>query len=233
VKKLKRLFLIGLLLPACYGVFQGLWVTIHPFKQVPEGSYYFFAGIFSYVAFQWAFFRPIRTYVFGHELTHAVAAWMTGGEVKYFHVSKNGGSVQVSKTNFFVALAPYMIPLYSLLLLGIFFAANHFYSLRPYWSFFLWLLGVSVGFHMALTGFALRQGQPDLKPTGMFLSSIIIFMGNALAIVFLMGIAFPRTVSWNHFARMSGSQTISAWRGIGRGGYLFYKGAVDGLVRRD
>ncbi len=120
------------LLPACYGVTVALWTLMSQFKDVPEGSFYFFAGVGTYFAFQWAFFRPIRTYVFGHELTHALAAWMTGGEVKHFHVSKKGGSVTVSKTNFFVALARYMVPaLYSLILAGMFFAVNYFYPLRP------------------------------------------------------------------------------------------------------
>src|ERR1700681_420898 len=114
MKMLKRYGVALLLLPACYGVSQALWVVLHKFKNVPEGSFYFFAGVGTYFAFQWAFFRPIRTYVFGHELTHALAAWMTGGKVKHFHVSKKGGSVTVTKTNFFVALAPYIIPLYAL-----------------------------------------------------------------------------------------------------------------------
>lgn len=232
MKKVKRWLVAIVLLPACYGVFQGLWVTLHPFRDVPEGSYCFFAGMLSYVVFQWAFFRPIRTYVFGHELTHALASWMIGGNVTQFKVGKHGGSVTVNKSNFFVALSPYMIPLYSLLLAAAFFTANHFYPLRPYWPLFLWLLGVSMGFHAALTAFALRQRQPDLKPTGRLLSGVVIFLGNALSLVFVMGVAFPRTVSWNHFARTSGRHTLSAWREIGHGGYALYQGTVHELIRR-
>src|SRR3977135_2329591 len=100
-------------------------MVLHKFKNVAEGSFYFFAGVFSYFAFQWAFFRPIRTYVFGHELTHAIATWMSGGKVKHFHVSKKGGHVKVSKSNAFIALAPYIIPLYSLLALALIFTVNH------------------------------------------------------------------------------------------------------------
>ena len=217
----------------CYGVTMGLWATLHPFRRVPEGSYCFFAGILSYFFFQWAFFRPIRTYVFGHELTHALAAWMTGGKVKHFHVSKQGGLVTVNRTNFFVALSPYIIPLYALLLTGLFFAVNYFYPLGAYRSFFLWLLGASVGFHAALTVHALVQKQPDLKPTGRLLSSVIIFLGNSFAMVFLLGVAFPRTVSWHHFARLSGQRTISAWREIGHGGYVVYRGTVHEIIGRD
>jgi len=229
---MKRFGMGLVLLPACYGVSIALWTLMNMFKNVPEGSFYFFAGVGTYFAFQWAFFRPIRTYVFGHELTHALAAWMTGGEVKHFHVSKKGGSVTVSKTNFFIALAPYMVPLYALILAGTFFAVNYFYPLRPYWRGFLWLLGLSIGFHMALTGYALKQNQPDLKTAGKFLSAIIIYLGNTASIVFLLGILFPRTVSWGHFVRLSGRHTVSALRQVGHGGTVAWE-AVYGSFRRN
>ncbi len=192
--------------------FAGLF---HQFQQVPEGSFYFFCGLAGYFVFQWVFFRPIRTYVFGHELTHAMAAWMTGGEVRRFHVSKKGGSVTVTKTNVFVALAPYIIPLYALLLLGIFYGVNFFYDLHRWWIFFLMVLGAAVGFHISLTVFALRQNQPDLRMAGTFLSGVLIFLGNALCVVFLLGILFPRTVSWTHFFRQSSRQTAGVYKNIG------------------
>src|SRR5262249_27228496 len=142
----------------------------------------------SYFAFQWIFFRPIRTYVFGHELTHAIATWVSGGKVKHFHVSKKGGHVKVSKSNVFIALAPYIVPLYALIALITVYSIDHFYPLRAYWPTVLWLLGATLGFHMALTAFALKMDQPDLKASGKFLSAVIIYLGNTLTIVFLLGV---------------------------------------------
>jgi hypothetical protein len=233
VKKVKRTALGVLLLPFCYGVGAALWFTLPNFRSVPEGSFYFIAGILSYLAFQWVFFRPIRTYVFGHELTHAMAAWMTGGKVRHFHVSKKGGSVTVTKTNFFVALAPYMVPLYALGLVGAFYGISHFYPLRSYWNSFIWLLGAAVGFHMALTVYALKHDQPDLKLVGKFLSAVIIFLGNTASIIFLLGLLFPRTISWNRFLRLSGAHTVIAWREVGHGGYALYAGASHALADRN
>ena len=227
-KKFKRYCVAVLLLPACYGVTFGLWEMLKHFKDVPEGSFYFLAGIFSYFAFQWVFFRPIRTYVFGHELSHALAAWMTGGKVKHFHVSKKGGSVSVSKSNFFVALAPYILPLYSLIAMAIFFPVGHFYPfLMSYWRIFLWILGGTLGFHMALTSYALKQDQPDLKATGKFLSGTIIYLGNTVSIVFLLGVLFPRTVSWQRFARTSGQEALTAVKQVGKGSYVVWQEAID------
>ncbi len=231
MKKLKRFLLAILLLPACYGVTLGLWGILERFKDVPEGSFYFLAGMASYFAFQWVFFRPIRTYVFGHELSHALAAWMTGAKVKHFHVSKKGGSVTVSKSNVLVALAPYILPLYALIVMGIYFGAIHFYPLlRSCWRGFLWFLGGTLGFHMALTAYALKMDQPDLKAAGKFLSAVLIYLGNTLSIVLLLGILFPQTVSWGRFARVSGRGALVAVKQVGKGTQVVWHSATKSLA---
>jgi hypothetical protein len=231
VKKLKRYTLGVLLLPLCYGMAVGFWAILRPFRSVPEGSFYFMAGIFSYLAFQWVFFRPIRTYVFGHELSHALAAWMSGAKVKHFHVSKKGGSVTVTKSNFFVALAPYMLPLYALLFMAAYFILSYFYPiLKNYWRLFLWLLGGTMGFHMALTAYALKMDQPDLKATGKFLSAVIIYIGNTVAIVFLLGVLFPRTVSWRRFASVSGREAFVAVQEVSKGTQVVWESAAKAMA---
>ena len=230
MKKLKRFFIAVLLLPACYGVTQGVWSSLRGFRNVPEGSFYFFGGFVSYFAFQWAFFRPIRTYVFGHELSHAVAAWLSGAKVKHFHVSKKGGSVSVSKSNVFIALAPYIIPLYALIVMALYFAASYFFpAIRAHGLVFLWVLGASLGFHMALTTYALKMDQPDLKAAGKFLSAVIIYLGNVVAIMFCLGVLFPKTVSWGRFARITGAQTMTAVKEVGRGTEIVWESASRSL----
>jgi hypothetical protein len=226
VKKLKRFGLAVLLLPVCWGVTFGIGHVLSEFQNVPEGSFYFFSGILSYFAFQWIFFRPIRTYVFGHELTHAIATWMSGGKVKHFHVSSKGGHVKVSKSNIFIALAPYIVPLYALLALFVVYSVDHFYPLHAWWTWVLWLLGATLGFHMALTAYALQMDQPDLKTSGKFLSAVVIYLGNTLTIVLLLGILFPRTVSWGGFARCSGQETLDAFKEIGRGTQIVWREAA-------
>ena len=49
--------------------------------------------------------RPLRIYVFGHELTHAIMAKAMGGKVFDFRASRNGGYVITDKSNFWIALA--------------------------------------------------------------------------------------------------------------------------------
>ena len=223
-----------LLLPACWGVTAAMWQILKPFRSVPDGSFYFFSGLIGYVAFQWVFFTPMRTYVFGHELTHALAAWLSGGKVKHFHVSKKGGHVVVTKSNIFVSLAPYMFPLYTGLLLLAYFAAAWFYPVfQTYWRLFLLLMGASFGFHLALTRFALSQGQPDLKPSGLFLSAVVIYLGNAFSIVLMLGVLFPKTVSWMSFARTTGQETWTAVRQAGTGAAYVWRGTLGDSLQRN
>ena len=222
VKQFARGLLALLLLPVCYGVFRSLWALMLGFREVPEASFYVLAGFGGYLAFQWVFFKPMRTYVFGHELTHAMAAWLTGGEVHHFKVSKKGGSVTVTKPNLFVALAPYIIPLYSLTLMASYFGVNLFYNVMAYWNYFLAALGATLAFHVSLTVYALRQDQPDLKSGGKFLSGVVIFLGNAFALVFLLGVLFPRTVSWAVFLRGAKTHTLILCQRIEGGGSILW-----------
>lgn len=232
MKKPKRYALALLLLPICYGMTMALGQSLRSFKDVPEGSFYFFAGIVSYFAFQWACFTPMRTYVFGHELTHAIAAWMSGGKVKGFHVTKRGGHVKVTKSNLFVSLSPYIVPLYSVFLAIISFVACWAYPpIKSYWRALLWMLGASFGFHLALTYYALRQGQPDLKPSGRLLSGVLIYLGNALAITVLLATLFPKTLSWKRIAQTTGEEAYTAVRNVGKGTYIAVSEAINAHER--
>jgi hypothetical protein len=233
MKSFFRVVVALALVPVCYGVLRSLWGIALGFEQVPEGSFYFLLGFIGYLGLQWVFFKPMRTYVFGHELTHAMAAWLTGGEVSHFKVGKKGGSVTVTKPNLFVALAPYMVPLYSLILMGLFFGVNLFYDLSAYWIYFLGLLGASLGFHVSLTAYALKQDQPDLKSGGRLLSGILIFLGNAVFLVFTLGVLFPRTVSWVAFLSNTKNHTLIFCRRMGQGGayiWLHREGFMHGHI---
>jgi hypothetical protein len=53
---------------------------------------------------------PIRTYVLGHELTHALWGLCMGARVGKINVTKNGGHVELSKTNFLITLPPIFFP---------------------------------------------------------------------------------------------------------------------------
>ena len=103
--------LLGLaLLPACWGVARSLVDAIVAATGA-EGalgaeSLSLIGGIAAF-ALSWAALpHPVRTYVLGHELTHAVWGLLFGAVPSSLKVGERGGSVRLTKTNMLITLAP-------------------------------------------------------------------------------------------------------------------------------
>ena len=111
--------LLGLiLLPFCLAVSRTLYAliqAIHPSSvaAVSLSAWWLLGGFIFWVVLFFALPRPFRSYVLAHELTHALWGWVMGARVSRIRVSKNSGSVSLSKTNFLITLAPYFFPLYT------------------------------------------------------------------------------------------------------------------------
>jgi hypothetical protein len=144
----------------------------------------------------WAARGARWSYVLGHELTHAMAAWATGGSVYGISVGEKEGHVDLSHSSVFVALAPYCVPFYAL-------AVALGYRLLL-WAkpdaggeeLFLFLLGGSLAAHLLFTWDSLTQiRQPDLDAAGGVLFSVaLIAIANALVIMLLLKGMFPESV---------------------------------------
>lgn len=126
--------------------------------------------------------RFIRLYVFGHELTHWLAAKLYRRRTGRFRVGPGGGSVEVENPNTVILLAPYIVPVYSLALIGIYGIARAFVDPLPRWGgvVFCALLGATYAFHLVLTVLALKAGQQDLMHFGPIYSLGVILLGNVL-----------------------------------------------------
>ena len=133
----------------------------------------------------WFFLPPLtKTYVLGHELTHAVWSLLCGGRARNLRVSDAGGSVRVTKNNFLVTLAPYFFPFYSVLgiLLWLLLSAL-FPPVRPWYPLLLFWLGLSWTFHACFTLRFLAWSQPDVREQGRLFSYTLIFFLNLLILV--------------------------------------------------
>lgn len=129
------------------------------------------------------FLRLNSLYVFGHELTHWVMAKVFLRKTGRFQSGKNAGAVEVENPNVWIILAPYVLPFYLLVVIGLYglimLIANA--SIHPYAvKGFAVLLGLSYAYHVILTFFALRSGQADLKMKGKILSLMMVITGNLL-----------------------------------------------------
>src|SRR5437667_822881 len=105
-----------LLLPVCIGAVRALGRVLAQTGQADTIWVALGGGAACWLVIFFLLPKPIRLYVFGHELTHALSTWAFGGRVKKFKATPNGGHVVVTKVNFVIALAPYFFPLYVVLI---------------------------------------------------------------------------------------------------------------------
>jgi len=177
---MKKIFsiLLGIaLIPFCIGFTWQLGTTVFGIRYKPDLPYFFIAGSLTYITLHVLFRKPILTYVFGHELTHALFAVLFGGSVKSFHASDRGGRVTITKSNFIITLAPYFFPLYTffvLLLYGTAIAAG----LRGAVSWLVFFAGATFAFHLVLTALFLQTEQTDIREYGMIFSYPLIYLFN-------------------------------------------------------
>jgi MFS family permease len=122
--------------------------------------------------------KPFRSYVLAHELSHALAAWLSGARVKQFRVGKEDGFVEVSHTNLFITLAPYLIPFYSVLLLAGTAVTGLFADVSPWMPFLPFALGLTGSYHLCFTVMALSAGQSDIEAYGPAGAYPVILLGN-------------------------------------------------------
>lgn len=163
----------------------------------------------------WAVRLARWSYVLGHELTHALAAWSLGGKVFGMKVSEEGGHVDLSHSNAFIALAPYCVPLYVCLVALGYRAALWARPGLDLEALFLGLMGLALAFHLMLTFDALTQTtQPDLKAAGGVLFSwAVIAAVNGVVVLALLKALFPDSVGLMARLRESGRGALWAWSG--------------------
>ena len=152
--------------------------------------------------------RPVRTYVFAHELTHALWGWFMGARVSKFRVAKDKGSVTLSKTNFLITLAPYFFPLYTVLLVITYYVLLIFWEVEKYHSVWLGLIGFTWGFHLSFTVITLMQHQSDIHSCGYLFSYTFIYLMNVLGIC--LWVVLVSTASMAEMGRFLYNYTLAA-----------------------
>jgi hypothetical protein len=149
---------------------------------------------FSLGAVLWliAFFglpRPMLVYVFGHELTHALWVLLMGGRVSRFRVGREGGHIVTDRNNFWIALAPYFFPLYSLIVIGVYGGLGLFFNVQPYGRLLYALIGATWAFHFTFTCWMIPKKQTDLTDNGTFFSLVVIYLMNLLLLSVMLVLA--------------------------------------------
>lgn len=214
----RRLFypVFGLLLvPLVMGAFLALLNLLqNSLNTFSDAMLPFIVGILCYLVLQWVFRKPMGAYVMGHEITHALAGMLSGARIKSFSVSDKGGEVSLTKTNIFIVLAPYLIPLYTLFVILGYKICGLYQDVSRFSWLYMFFVGGTWAFHIALTSYALRIGQQDMKYAGIVLSGALIILSNSIALAILLKILYPDKMFLLPFARDTVYNTFHVWAWI-------------------
>ena len=178
-----KLFIAALLLPVCVAAtFTAAEVGHSLLAGSQMSSALAFGTGYALWLLVFAFLpKPMRTYVLGHELTHALWALLMGARVSGLKVRKTGGQVRTSKTNWFITLAPYFFPFYAVIFIAGFFIAHAIWNLSAHMGVLFFLVGLGWSFHVTFTLMILLSvQQPDVKSQGILFSAVAIYLMNLL-----------------------------------------------------
>ena len=164
-------------------VAQRLWAA--------EEFWFFSLGVVLWLIAFFGLPRPILLYVFGHELTHALWVYLMGGRVSRFRVGRDGGHIMTDRNNFWIALAPYFFPLYSLITIALYGLLSLFFNMQPYGRLLYALIGVTWAFHFTFTCWMILKNQSDLADQGTFFSLVVIYLLNLVVLSIMLVVASP------------------------------------------
>jgi len=178
-----KLFIGIELLPFVFALSQTFFQTISSMGDPGlflESRYFIFfmSGFLAWVVIFFTLPKPMRLYVLGHELTHAIWVLAMGGRVTGFKVGKDGGYVQTDTVNFWIALAPYFFPIYTVFLVIIYGLSNLVWDLGPYLVWLYFLIGLTWSFHVVFTLKMIPTVQPDITSNGWVFSLVVIYLIN-------------------------------------------------------
>ncbi len=210
VKRMLKTALGLLLLPFCFGFTRHFGSNVFSMPYKHDLPYYFLAGGIAYLALHFVFRKPILTYVFGHELTHAFFAMLFGGSIKSFQASERGGQVSVTKSNFVITLAPYFFPLYTFLVLVLYLVAGS-EPARSTGAVLIFFAGATFCFHLVLTVVFLQADQKDIREQGAVFSYPLIYLFNVLFAALLVHLLLAKE---NRFLDFLGNGIMESVRMI-------------------
>ena len=190
--------LLGLaLLPMCWGVsrafFDAIVIAAGASGWMSVEALSLLGGIAAFAMAWFALSHPVRMYVLGHELTHALWGLLFGARPSDVRVSASGGSVRLTKSNLLITLAPYFFPFYTFIVIVVALITYAFFRPLPYLPLWLFLVGFTWSFHVLFTLETLGQRQPDVKLYGRIFSWTFIFLVNVGIVLVWLALMTPLT----------------------------------------
>ncbi len=214
------LFLCALLgLPLIWGLGEalllGLAADVTAGTLLAPGRLWFLGGAVAMTAlYCWKGRACMVVYIFAHEMTHALVGLFCLARVHRVSVQETGGFVELNKSNLLIVLAPYCVPFYLLLAVGLRFVLAWLWpGMLPDEPWF-GLFGALTLFHVLYTLSALlSMAQPDIREYGRLFSYWFILCVN----LFFASVALTFAGRVGAFAQGKRilSATISSYTAVG------------------
>ena len=228
-----RMLLGVALLPMCWGVVRAFFDSVVAAAGESGGitaeSIALLGGMLAFALCWMSVPHPVKTYVLGHELTHAIWGLLFGAVPSRLRVSESGGSVNLTKSNMLITLAPYFFPFYTFVVVVAAIVTYAFIRPLPWLPLWMFMVGFTWAFHVLFTIETLSQRQPDVKLYGRVFSWVFIFLANvALVLVFLAA------VTSLSFAQLGGflvHRVLDAYIGVGLAAVAAFKWVVSKCSR--
>ena len=211
------LFVCGvLLLPFCAAstwALASLVGSVQPESlfALPVAAWAFVSGFGLWLFVFFALPRPVITYVLSHELTHALWAALMGAEVRRIRLSNQSGSVVLSKSNILITLAPYFFPLYTIIVIVVYYLLSLFLDTGQYEWIWLFLVGLTWAFHLTFTASTLLDRQTDILEYGHVFSLTFIYLLNILGIGAWVVLVTSATMKTFAILLLHDSQAVWTW----------------------
>lgn len=211
-------WLLGLaLLPACWGLTRvlvdAIFIAAGGGDGVSVEAISLLAGMAAFALCWTTISHPVRMYVLGHELTHALWGLLFGARPSDVRVSESGGSVNLTKSNFLITLAPYFFPFYTFVVVVVALVASIFVKPLPFLPLWMFLIGFTWAFHILFTLETLTTRQPDVKLYGRIFSWVFIYLVNVAII--LVWMAATTRFTFAQFGGLVVERVLSAYMAVG------------------
>ncbi|GAB4173237.1 MAG: hypothetical protein Kow00108_08010 [Calditrichia bacterium] len=148
-----------------------------------EEFYILVAGFYGFLLLQLFSKETIQFfYIFEHELTHIVTSLVLFKPVVGMNINIfKGGHVKIRGESAFIALSPYVLPLFAL-----FIYLLHYLMIPAVQLVLTFFLGFFLGFYLLRLKMDIHSNQSDFEYVGFFLSIITIINVNLFFLSFMI-----------------------------------------------
>lgn len=180
----------------------------------PPGALCMTAGFLFFLVLCICRAAPVRAYVLGHELTHALCGLCFGAIPTNLKVGLKGGAVTLTKSNVWITLSPYFFPFWTAAVGLVALVVRGFVSPLPFVGVWLFAVGFTLGLHVYFTIRAILQEQPDLQAYGYVFSYVFVWVFNVAGVI--AWIVCTGEVRWSAVWARLLLRSANAYAAVGR-----------------